>query len=282
MHATMTYDDTPRTPEHASVGFGAAVQRQFLLLWSTKRPLILIIFMLGALTLSGDPWMDDAGARLFMMWPVWIAILGPLWAFAVWHGETPSKRHYMWSQPVPRLTHTLARVTAGLAWLWVANALLILIGIGFALSDGDFVQITTLSTAGWVNWFTGPLLGYLLASILTVASDYPIRWAAALFFGVPLLVAIMVDWLNVDPDRLEWVAEPIANESWGFGTALVGGFLNALTQLGHVLRGREGPVELPLPETWWLAAIGWIVVLSGAVAYLAQRHPDTFPRWRGR
>ena len=285
MDATMTHDTATRTEgsgqaETGRLGFAAAFARQFRLIWSSRRALLLMILMLGLLALSGEPWNTDPAARLFVLWPMWAVLLGPLWAFAVWHGEGPSKRHYMWSQPVSRLGHTMARVAAGLAWLWIAYAVLVAAGIIFAASAGKMWQITEFNAGGWLNMFTGPMLGYLLFSILTVASDHPIRWAAGIFFGLPILVGITVDWLNVDPERLDWIAEPLANETWGLGVGMLGGVVDAIAELNHLLRDESGSYVSPLPDQWLLPALAWFALFAGILVWVAGRHPDTFPRWR--
>ncbi|NIU77485.1 MAG: hypothetical protein GWN71_29205, partial [Gammaproteobacteria bacterium] len=51
------------------------------------------------------------------------------------------------------------------------------------MADGEAWQLAEIGVGGWLNFFTGPLIGYLAVSILTVPSDYPIRW----FFGLLFL-----------------------------------------------------------------------------------------------
>ncbi len=106
--------------EPRPLGFGAAFVRQFGLLWSSRRPLLLMVALLALLVLAGDPWSTDPKARLFTFWPLWLVIVGPVWAFTVFSNEGPSARLYHWSLPVDRAAHTLARLAAGLAWLWIA------------------------------------------------------------------------------------------------------------------------------------------------------------------
>jgi hypothetical protein len=113
---------------HRPLDFGQALARQFALLWASRRPLLLGLALLAVLVLAGEPWSDDVLARLLTPWPVWLGLAGPVWAFAVFHNEGPSARMYHWSMPVNRTVHTLARLGAGILWLWLLLAGLVAVG----------------------------------------------------------------------------------------------------------------------------------------------------------
>lgn len=273
-----------RNSTFVDVGFGPAFVEQFRLLWMSRRPLLMMIGLLGLLILAGEPWNDSLLARLFTAWPLWVFLIGPFWAFAVWHNEGPSSRLYFWSHPVSRTGHSMARVAAGAAWLVLMYALLILGGVIFALFDGDLVQFGHFGAAAWVGFFTAPLMGYLVISILTVPSDYPIRWFLAFLFGVPILVSLLVEGFGLG-ELLERIAEAVlVHEDWGALIAAFGPFVFAIERLHGVLRddvsgggGLDEPVDI---GSWWIAMPLWLLFWLGVVVLLARRHPDVFPRWR--
>src|SRR5680860_907970 len=110
-------------PEPSPLGFRNAIRIQTWFLWVSRRPLWLLVGLISALYSAG--WMGGTLARVIKLWPIWFLCVGPLWAFAVWYGEPPSKRRYLWSHPVRRSHQSLARTLAGLGWLWVMLAVML-------------------------------------------------------------------------------------------------------------------------------------------------------------
>ena len=283
MEATITEMHEGAAGTHEPIGFGGAFVREFRFLWTSRRPLLLLVALLAVLVLAGPPWSQDEKMRLLLVWPVWLIFIGPVWAFAVFHNEGPGSRLYFWSQPVDRATNTLARLTAGVAWLWIVFAALILFGWVLGLMDGNAWQLGEIHAAGWINFFTGPLLGYLVVSILTVPSDYPIRWFFGIIFLFPLLISVFIEWLEME-DAVETVLQPLIDEGWGLGVTMIGGLGHAVTQLDHTLRSMRDPTysgstHLNL-ELWWAATPLWILAIAAIVAFIATRHPDTLPKVR--
>lgn len=276
-------DRTTAEGTYSPVQFTGAFVRQFKLLWTSRRPLLLIVALLGLLVLSGPPWSPDPRTRLLSAWPLWLVVVGPLWAFAVFHNEGPSNRLYHWSLPTGRVQHTLARLTAGIAWLWTAYAVLIGVGIVMAAMDGDLWQLEGIPAAAWVNCFTGPLLGYLAVSVLTVVSDYPIRWFFGLLFAFPITLNVIDDWLGLDHVARALV-EPLGSQDWGFFPVIVGAMATAAESLRNELRAATDPSAQPhtqvLVEHWWLATAVWIAVMAGLVVLASSRHPDRLPTLR--
>lgn len=274
-----TVTESTRRP----LGFGAAFTRQFGLLWRSRRPLLLGGALLGLLVLSGDPWADDPKTRLLTLWPLWLTIIGPIWAIAVFYNEGPSQRLYHWSLPVDRVQHTAARLAAGVAWLWILYVVLIGAGAVMGAMDGDLWQLGEVSAAGWVNFFTGPLLGYLAVSVLTVASDYPLRWFFGIMFGFPLLISTLKEWLGLD-NVVDTLLKPLGEQDWGLLPVMVGGLGGTVTELQHTLRAMADPdvvtrggIEVAY---WWTATPLWILLFAAIVLAVASRHPDTLPRLR--
>lgn len=283
MTATMTgttqADPTVRDDAHAPVGAVAAFTRQFRLLWTSRRPILLGVALLALLALAGDPWADDPKTRLLTFWPLWLVLVGPIWAFAVFHNEGPGNRLYHWSLPTGRVRHTLARVAAGAAWLWLLFAVLIGAGALMAALDGDLWQLGAIDAAGWVNFFTAPLIGYLGVSILTVASDYPLRWFFGIMFAFPLTLSILAEWIGQEW-LVEYILQPLGGESWALIPVLIGGLGSSVFDLERTLSGQAGAPGTFEIGTWWWATPLWIVLLGAVVAWVASRHPDTLPRLR--
>ena len=274
METTM---EAPAT--HRTVGFGPAFTQQFRLLWQSRKPLLLMAGLLGVLALAGEPWNDNPMARLFTVWPFWLIFIGPFWAFAVWHNEGPSNRLYFWSHPVSRTGHALARFAAGAAWLVTLFAALILTGALLAVFDGDIAQFGALTAAAWLNFFTGPLLGYVIISVLAVPSDYPIRWFLLLLLGIPFVFSLLDEWLGADR-LVETLLKPLG-EDWGIGPAILAPLALDINSLGDTLyrgQSRGGP-DFDL-AVWWTAMPLWLLFWVGLVVVLARIHPDRFPRLR--
>lgn len=279
MEATVDADT-----EYRPVGFTGAVARQFRFLWQSRRPLLLLVGLLaGLFLLGGEPFNDGLMARLLTPWALWLIPIGPVWAFAVFHEEGPSNRLYLWSQPVGRASQTLARLVAGAAWLWLVYAALILIGWLVAVLDGNAQQIGWMSAAGWVNFFTAPLIGYLAVSALTVATEHPVRWFFVILLLIPLTMSLFIEWLELER-VVRTLLEPITNQDWGIGLTMVGGWIRSYMVVQQELVGADGfgggrdfPGDI---TSWWIATVVWILLFAGIVALLTRLHPDVLPRWR--
>jgi hypothetical protein len=280
MQATITH-----TTEHSPIGFGGAFARQFRFLWASRRPLLLGVALLALLVLAGDPWTNDAKMRLLTVWPMWISLVPIFWAFAVFHNEGPDSRLYFWAHPTGRARHTMARLAAGLAWMWIMYGVLLLAGWAFGVVDGDAWQMTEIGLAAWVNYFTGPLLFYLMISIFTVPSDYPIRWFFGVIFAVPLLISLLDNWIENAGEIMEQVFAPLVNEDWGLFVTTAGAFVEDIEALDVMLRRMTDPTyagtaHFDMAQLWGVATPLWILGLVALVAFIATRHPDTLPKLR--
>ena len=264
------------------VGFGHAFRVQLRLLWTSRRPLMLILGLVGVLALAGEPWNTDELARFLHAWIIWALLVGPLWAYAVFHDEGPSDRLYFWAQPVGRTAHALARVAAGLAWLWVAYAVLVLAGLAAGLLEGEAWQLGELGAAAWVNYFVAPAMGYLAVSVLTLTTDHPVRWTLGLIVGFGVLVSLLHETFGL-AEKVEWALKPLS-EPWGLGLTLVGALGTGVAQVEHIIERMADPAAQYRTTfdvgLWWKAMPLWLLFLVALVAGAAVRHPDTFPRWR--
>jgi hypothetical protein len=265
---------------HEPVGFGGAFVRQLKLLWTSRRPLFLLVGAIGVLALVGKLAADMQLARFLAFWPVWVLLLGPVWAIAVFNEEGPSNRLYHSAQPVARHSHTLARLAAGVAWLYLIYVLVIAAGFLFAAMDGNAWQLRELGVAAWVNFFSGPLIGYLAVSVLTVTSDYALRWLLGILFLLPLVLGLLAEWLGLQR-ALEVAFSPVTHDQYGLAMTLVQGFLADWTRVVNTVQGAAiDPATVG--STWWLATAFWLLFFGGVVFFLTTRHPDTFPKLQRR
>ena len=227
------------------IRFHQAVKLQLRLLWLSRRPLVLLAAMVTVgLMVRGLLFLTTFGL-------VQVAILaylaGAIWAFAVWSGEPPAGRDYMWSQPVNRTHQTLARVLAGLVWLWAMLAVMLAIGVVIATFDGYLDGLPTISSAEWLYLFVSPTIGYLMLSCLTVVFAHPFWW----MLGLNLL-------------RFSADLAGLFDGVGDFG-------------LSQVLLG---PGELG--SYWWIVWPPWVIALALLLWALAHAHPDRLARWPSR
>lgn len=259
---------TQHTRVHEPVGASTAIRNQIRLLWMTRRPLMLLVAMLGGLALAGPPWGSGENARLLSFWG-WLLLAGPVWALAVFHNEGPSQRLYHWSQPVARHVHTLARVAAGAAWLWAVCAVLIAMAFALGALDGNAGQLRALPFEAWLNLFTAPLIGYLGISILAVASDRPIVWLFGIVFLVPFVLAMAARAFDMEP-LAELLATPLIAPGWGLAAALVGAMEPAVREI--VGAGGSGAgFDI---SGWRIATVAWIMAFGALTTLMATIHPD--------
>lgn len=264
---------------HEPVGFGGSLVRQFGLLWTSRRPLLLLVGTAGLMALAGEPLGSNQVARMLSTWPALGVLAGPIWALVIFHNEGPTQRLYHWSQPVSRHVHAMARVAAGAGWLLAIYAVLVLLGLTFAAIDGNGWQLAGLPVASWVNFFTGPLIGYLGVSALAVASDYPFRWLFVILFLIPLVAALVFGWLNLE-HIMRTAAQPVTNADWGLGAAIGGAFGPALVEAITAAADSRPMGPVSIPAFWWMATALWAAIFGGLATVLSTVHPDRMPRLR--
>lgn len=277
---TPTVNPSPLAPQPPHpLGFNRTAIRQFVLLWLSRRPLLLAVGAFAILLLI-DVWPSPL-ARLLSAWPFWLVLGGPVWALAVWYNEEPSRRRYMWSQPVGRAAHSLARVASGLGWLWMTCGGLVGVGYLVALFDGDAAQFAQLRAASWVSLITAPAIGYLAVSCIAVASDYPLRWLLGLLLCPPLVLATLDAWLGL-ADRMIEAFQGVA--AWDITSVLVGPWTTDTNRIRVALDATESPkmTFAFVESTWWMATALWMVGFGAILMVMASRHPDGFSRRRRR
>jgi hypothetical protein len=155
-------------------------------------------------------------------------LLGLLLPLAVWMSEDRFGAGFLWTLPVDRRTHALARALAGWLWLMGAVALLVLWLLALALLTGGkvFAEETLRvlpsfsphatgpfepSAVRGVRWmpqpahwfipFTAATATYLFASALALGARRPLRWIVGTVSGFVLLLSFG-EALNSDPMTL--------------------------------------------------------------------------------
>jgi len=193
--------------------------------------------LLAVATLAIVSWMvNRAGVVNLHAQPTVLAgLAGALLPMAVWARDDPFGAGFLWTLPVDRRRHALAKALAGWMWLMGGVALFALWLLALTLASGGrvlpvetlHVLTTQAPTSGpldaaalrTVRWAPGPLIWavpftaatacYLLASALAVGSRHPRRWVIGTVLAYPLLSLAgtvasglpRTGWLDDAPER---------------------------------------------------------------------------------
>jgi hypothetical protein len=157
-------------------------------------------------------------------------ILGLLLPILVWRGEERFGAGFLWTLPVDRRRHALAKVFAGWVWLMGIVAVFVLWSLALTLLSGGnvfaeetlrvlrlFTASSTLDPAAvetvrwtaqpllWLAPFTSATATYLLASALALGTCHPLRWivgSAIVFFVSDVGEVANAVWLSNALERL--------------------------------------------------------------------------------
>jgi len=230
------------------------------------------------------------------------SVLGLLFPIAVWQGEKRFGDGFLWTLPVDRRRHALAKVYAGWVWLMAAVAFFVLwlavltlasggsfLGVeprellpGYQLPDG-VLDPATLRTVDWrprpILWlvpFTAATGTYLLASALVLGVRHPLRWIAGVVLGF-LLIVVGMEATNT----VSYSAEParllssIYNGPYGLD-ALLTARTESLRTEGILANGGRVVVWRGLPQVgqWAIATVGWMLAGLIALWAAASRHRE--------
>ena len=175
-------------------------------------------------------------------------IVGLLLPIGVWRGEEPFGASFLWTLPVDRWRHALAKVFAGWVWLMGGVALFVLWSLALTLLSGgnilaeetlrvlrsvSFSASRTLDPAAvetirwtpepllWLAPFTSASATYLLASALGLGTRHPLRWIAGSVIGFYIVSGVgdaaNAVWLA---NALERLLEPLFEGPYGFDALL--------------------------------------------------------------
>ena len=232
--------------------------------------------------------------------PGLVAALLPV---GVWKGEDLFDAAFLWTLPVDRRRHALAKVCAGWVWLMAAVAFFILWFLGLAFFTGGnvlgdqmlrvlpsaivpgagLIDPAALQTVRWspnaflwVVPFTAATGAYLLASAIALGTRHPLRWIVGIFFGSLLASAIgsaaHIEWLTFGPARL-WAT--LHAGPYGLD-ALLTARLQSLETLVPLSNGQVVGAWRGLPDVghWAMATLLWIGVGLMSVWAAASRHRE--------
>lgn len=231
-------------------------------------------------------------------------IVGLLLPIAVWKGEERFGAGFLWTLPVDRRLHALARVAAGWAWLMGAVALFVLWLLGLALvTGGGILEEATLhylpsfaspppegvepavvrsmpwrpSPLLWAVPFTAATGAYLLSSALALGVRHPLRWIVG-----PALGLLLVHALGAAASA-RWLADlpALVLETLFLGPYGLDALFTARTEslkIEAILRTTGEPVVvwrgLPDLADWATATLLWTLAGLAAVWAASRRHRE--------
>ena len=230
-------------------------------------------------------------------------MVGLLLPLGVWKGEERFGAGFLWTLPVDRRRHALAKVFAGWVLLMGAVLVFVLWQLGLALCTGGNIlaeeTLRLLPTSSWaapglidpgalqaVRWMPEPLLWlvpftaatgtYLLASAVVLGVRHPLRWIAGTVLGLLLLnaagAAANAEWLAYAPGRL---LETIHYGPYGLD-ALLTARTESLKTVATLPSGEVVGVWRGLPDVgqWATATLLWTGAGLAALWAAASRHRE--------
>jgi hypothetical protein len=232
---------------------------------------------MGLMVLGGSTLlflgMDPRVARLPFpadYLPLTGLLLGTVaWPPLVWRGQGPLRRSYHRVLPVDQLTHDLLKVTAGAISLMVGVAVVLLpLLVAAGMSPVLSGLLTRPSWLVWLNFFTGPLIIYLLVSCVPMLTDHPLEWLLGLTAGFVGLT-FLADSYGLSP--IADLINVLMREPIGLVYALNGAYAEQ-PWLYYANLGLFG--EAPRYGAWITATVLWIGVGVFAVG-LASNYANS-------
>lgn len=224
----------------------------------------------------------------------------------VWRHEERFGSAFLWTMPVDRRRHALAKVFAGWVWLMAAVAVFVLWLLALSLVTGDrilatetrgFLPVTPFPEPGtldrqairsirwapqpllWLVPFTAATAGYLLASAVTLGPRHPLRWVIgtvlAFFLLVGLADATGSRWLLNAPNAF---LRPLFIGPYGIDTVFTA--RTDFLRVGTTLSTGESVIVwrgLPHLGEWALATLLWTAGGVLALWTAASRHRERRP-----
>jgi hypothetical protein len=221
-----------------------------------------------------------------------VALLLP---WAVWRGDPPFGRAFLWTLPVRRQEAAAAKVAAGALWLLLIVLVALLALFATAAATGGSIGLREVRLVGpfyagpaaaarlawatpawmWLVPFGAALLVYLASSAALVGLRHPLRWFGGVAVGLTLVVVLAV---NLEPQNplyqaLGRVAEAAVGGTWGLDFALTGGVASLSEEIDTP---GPGSVDLwralPTAGRWAAALAVWLGGALLALALALRRH----------
>jgi hypothetical protein len=229
-------------------------------------------------------------------------IVGLLLPIVVWRGEQRFGASFLWTLPVDRWRHALAKGFAGWVWLIGGVALFVLWSLALTLLSGgnilaeetlrvlrSFSASRTLDPAAveivrrtpepllWLAPFTSATATYLLASALGLGTRHPLRWIAGSVIGVFLVSGLSeaanAVWLG---NAFERLLESLFEGPYGLDALLTARttFLNNEATLST---GDRVALWRALPDVgqWATATLLWTGAGVVSLWAAASRHRES-------
>jgi hypothetical protein len=259
----------------------------------------LALLLLVVELVTDAPGPIDFNPALSML-PGMAGLLLPI---GIWLREERFGSGFLWTLPVDRRSHVLAKVCAGWVWLMVAVAIFVLWLIVLTLATGgailaapmvhvlpspafplpDRIDASALRTLLWapspLYWFvpfTAATGAYVLASAYTVGVRHPLRWIIGVVLGVFLIVTA-ADVTNAPwmAGVLNRVVEPLYFGPYGADALLTARTESLKTEI-TLTSGQRVGVWRALPDLghWAIATLLWTGTGVVALWAAACRHRE--------
>jgi hypothetical protein len=230
-------------------------------------------------------------------------IVGLLLPIVVWRGEERFGGSFLWTLPVDRWRHALAKVFAG--WVWLMGGVALFVLWSFALtvfSGGNILAEETLRVLSssplsgsptldpaaletvrrmpqpllWLTPFTSATATYLLASALGLATRHPLHWVVGSVIGYYIVFSVgeaaNARWLS---NILEPLLESLFEGRYGLD-ALLTARTTFLSNEATLSTGDRVVVWRALPDVgqWATATLLWTGTGLVALWAAASRHRE--------
>ncbi len=233
--------------------------------------------------------------------------LGLLVATGTWFGDDRIGSGFLWTLPVDRRSHALARVFAGWVWLMgvVMLSVLWLLAVSvltggsvmaeeslrlissparaFSFPAGDTLDAGAVQTVQWtptpILWlvpFAAATGVYLIASAMALGMRQPVRWVGGIVLAVYLVAGlgqeVYANWPATAPGR---VLQGVFDGRYGLD-ALLTARTGSLKTEATLTTGERVVVWRTLPDLghWAVATLLWTGAGLIALIAAASRHRE--------
>ncbi|MDB4915085.1 MAG: hypothetical protein JWM95_2729 [Gemmatimonadetes bacterium] len=258
--------------------------------------------LVALVTLFAVSQVLSRGADLTLnAWPTQLpGLLGALLPIAVWARDQYFGPAFLWTLPLDRRRHALAKVLAGWVWLMVAVALFALwllavtaasggralppealLVLGSQPAGGSPVDPGALRTVSWAPglmiWalpFTAATAPYLLGSALVLGVRRPLRWVigAVLAYTLASIASEATGALDWAPGRL---LRLLVESRYGLD-ALLTGRIELLSDPVTLTTGKSVIIWWSVPDLadWRTATVLWTGAGGLALWAAVSRHRE--------